>query len=117
MVIGRRLPGSWAIPKASAGRALASPGEYVERRVHGGPILERIAHLLDDDFEGPERSDYVSLGDVPHRSSTPHLPGHLALSTGDHDAVLVEQLRQDRLVVEVMRRQDARDGDRMHAVT
>src|SRR4029450_10935292 len=70
---------------------LASPGEYIERRVHGRRVLERVAHLPDDDFKGPERGDHVGLGDGPHRSPTPHLPGHLALSTGDHDAVLVEQ--------------------------
>src|SRR5262249_11392105 len=38
-------------------------------------------------------------------------------STGDHDAMLIEQLRQHRLVVEAVRRQDSRDGDRMYAVT
>src|SRR5262245_51842123 len=96
---------------------LLGPGEYVERRVHGDPRLEPVAHLPDDGFEGPERRDHVGLGDGPHRSPAPHLPGHLALSTGDHDTVLLKKLRQDRLVVEAVRRQDARDGDRMHAVT
>src|SRR5262245_61746909 len=98
-------------------RPLAGPGENVERCIHGGRIRQRVAHLPDDDFEGPERGDNVSLGDGPHRPPTPHLPGHLALSTGDHDAMLIEELRQHRLVVEAVRRQDPRDGNRMHAVT
>src|SRR5215813_6633767 len=96
---------------------LASPGKYVERRVHGGAVREPITHLPDDDFEGPERVGHVGLGDGPHRSTTPHLPGHLALSAGDYHAVLVQQLRQHRLVVEALRGQNARDGHRMHAVT
>jgi hypothetical protein len=32
---------------------LVSPREYVERRVHGDPVLDRIVHLPDDGFEGP----------------------------------------------------------------
>src|SRR5258706_555646 len=62
------------------------------------------------------RSSKKELGEGAHRSPTPHLSGHLALSAGDHDAVLVEQFRQNCRVVEAMGRQNARDGDRMHAV-
>src|SRR5262249_41377443 len=96
---------------------LASPREYVERRVHGGAIREPVTHLPDSDLESPEPGDHVSLGEVPHRSPAPHLSGHLALSAGDHYAVLVEQLRQDRLVVETVRGQNARDSYGMHAIT
>src|SRR5262245_37148459 len=96
---------------------LAGPGEDVERRVYGGALREPVARLPDDGFERPERRDHVGLGDRPHRSPAPHLPGHLALSAGDHDTVLLKELRQHRLVVEALRRQNARDGDRMHGVT
>src|SRR6266853_3654245 len=95
---------------------LAGAGEYSARGVHAGPIRERVTHLPDDGFEGPERVEHVSIGKGAHRSPTPHLPGHLALSAGDHDAVLVEQFRQNCRVVEAVRRPNARDGDRMHAV-
>src|SRR5262245_24341438 len=64
---------------------LAGPGKDVERRVYGGSLLEPVAHLADDGLEGPQRGDHVGLGDRPHRSPAPHLAGHLALSTGDHD--------------------------------
>src|SRR5262245_46131805 len=95
---------------------LAGPGKDVERRVYGGSLLEPVAHLADDGLEGPQRGDHVGLGDRPHRSPAPHLAGHLALSTGDHDPMLLQQLRQHNLVVEALRRQNAGDGDRMHAV-
>src|SRR5262245_16287583 len=72
---------------------LAGPREYVQLRVHGGAIREPVTHLTDSDLESPERGDHVSLGDGPHRSPTPHLSGHLALSAGDPHAVLVQQLR------------------------
>src|SRR5215470_2278206 len=95
---------------------LAGAAEYIARSVHGSPIRERVAHLPDDGFEGPQRVEHVSLAEGTHRSPTPHLPGHLALSAGDHDVVLVEQFRQDCPIVEAVGSDNARDGDRMHAI-
>src|SRR5215813_3534886 len=124
-VVGSKRPNPVRLPPAASGSQrsrlrwallLASPAENAECRVHGGPVLERVAHLPDDDFEGRERGDHVGLGESPHHPPTPHLPGHLALSTGDHDAMLVAQLGQHRFVVEAVRRHNAGDGDRMHAV-
>src|SRR5258706_555648 len=106
----------WGTMGAFSELLLAGAGEYIARGVHAGPLRERVPHLPDNGFEAPQRVEQVSLGEGAHRSPTPHLSGHLALSAGDHDAVLVEQFRQNCRVVEAMGRQNARDGDRMHAV-
>src|SRR5207302_11893 len=82
---------------------LTSPAENVERRIHGGPILEWVTYLPDDDFDGPERRDDVSLGDRPPRPANPHLSAHLALPTAAHDPVRIAQLRPHLLVVAAMR--------------
>src|SRR5258708_24805720 len=68
---------------------LAGAGEYIARGVDAGPILEPVAHLPDNGFEGPQRVKHISVGERAHRSPTPHLPGHLSLSSRYDDAVLV----------------------------
>jgi hypothetical protein len=35
--------------------------EFESDRVHSGALFERVAHLPDNDFEGLERRDHVSL--------------------------------------------------------
>src|SRR5947209_15316355 len=100
-------------------KSLAGGGEYsLQRRGDRGraaPLGRRDVELFQRLLQRPDHLDDITLGDGAEVSDPDHVPAHLALAPGDHDAVLGVEERAQRRDVDAWRRDRGRH--RVGAIT